>query len=162
MNNDLIFDIPTVEVSYSSGGQKYGFHVRGLSDEDLLILVRDHQEQIKVAFAKLESMNADMGADMSNADITAFGTVLLEVVPELVAQLIALAADKPDKASVSMVRRMPAPLRLRALEMIWQLTVVDTGGLGPFLDLVLRLTRSLRSGADQAKATISQVSSTGG
>lgn len=147
--NELLFDVPTLKVSWASGGKQYGFEVRGLSDEDLVKLVRDNDEALNKAFNAVQGVSGQNPEDLTNTNAVEFGKALLEAVPELVAQMIALAADMPDKAPV--VRKMPAPIKLQALTAVWQLTVIDTGGLEPFLEQVLGLMKGLRTNMDQMK-----------
>lgn len=147
--NELLFDVPTRQVSWQSGGKHYGFEVRGLSDEDLVKLVRDNDESLNKAFDVVQGISGENPEDLTNTNAVEFGKALLEAVPELVAQMIALAADMPDKAPV--VRKMPAPIKLQALTAVWELTVIDTGGLESFLEQVLGLMKGLRTNMDQMK-----------
>jgi hypothetical protein len=156
---DLLFEIPRTTIQWKSGGKDYGFTVRGLSDEDLIKLVRDNQDDLEKAHTTVQQISEKSDVDnLSAVTVKEFGMALLEAVPALVAQMIALAADDPDKVPV--VRKLPAPTKLTALMAIWNLTVVDTGGLAPFLEQVLGLMRDLRMGVDAAKSQIQAASLT--
>lgn len=149
MNTELLFDVPRIPIEWESGGKTFGFQVRGISDEDLVSLMRDHREQLVRAFDTIQGAEE---RDLESAKD--FGVELLQEVPELVAQLIALAADKPDGAPV--IRKMPAPIKLKALMEIWQLTVVDTGGFEPFLTQVISVMQGLSAGMTNLKDSMQE------
>ena len=110
--------------------------VRGLSTQDLTTTIRTHKDSLTKAF------NLAEGRLDNDQDITEFGLELMEQFPELVAQLIALAADKPDKAGE--VIRLPVPIQLRLVVAIYELTIQDTGGLEDFLDQVFAVLKRLK------------------
>ncbi|MRJ43347.1 hypothetical protein AKK84_14060 [Idiomarina sp. FeN1w] len=68
---------------------------------------------------------------------------LMEQFPGLVAQLIALATDKPDKAGE--IERLPAPIQLKLMLAVYELTVEDTGGLQDFLQQVFAILDRIKA-----------------
>ena len=114
---ELLFEVPREKVSWISGGKEYGVEVRGINDEDLISLLKGHKDQLVKAFEAIESKGESI------EKLEEFGPELLSEFPELVAKLIALAADNPDGAPV--VRKWPAPIKLRALITIWNLKQED-------------------------------------
>jgi len=130
------FIIPTERVEWGSNG-KVGFDVRGLSVQDITILFTTHGASVDKIFSFIEG--AHQGDD--GFDVKEFGADLIIKAPQVVAQMIALAADMPDQAVAA---RMPLPVQIRALEQIYKLTIEETGGLTDFLALVLRLIQSAK------------------
>jgi hypothetical protein len=146
--NDFLYS--TTDVRWGKEGEKV-LTVRGLSTQDLTIAIRTHKDSLTKAFSFVEERFDD------DQSLTEFGMELMEQFPDLVALLIALAADMPDRAGE--VLRLPAPLQLKLMEAIYELTIEDTGGLQDFLQNVFALlnrmkvtTRSLNSLRDQPEA----------
>ncbi|KAE8546147.1 phage pre-tape measure protein [Marinobacter nauticus] len=125
----------TKDVRWGKDGEKV-LTVRGLSTQDLTIAIRTHKDSLTRAFSMIEGRLDD------DQSLTEFGMELMEQFPELVALLIALAADKPDKAGE--VLRLPAPLQLKLVEAIYELTIEDTGGLQDFLQNVFVLLNRMK------------------
>lgn len=128
------FVIPTTSVVW---GQrvKQSLEVRGMSFQDLTLLFTTHGKTVDKIFTMVEGMNGNSTFDMKE-----FGAELLTQAPQVVATMIALATDMPDQAAA----RMPFPVQVKILEAIYQMTVEEAGGLTDFLDLALRLMRSVR------------------
>lgn len=130
------FVIPTKTVEWGTSGQVV--EVRGLSFNDFTLLFTQFGptvDRVFEFFGQLQSENPEV-------DIKAFGVELLHSAPNVVASLIALAADMSDR--VTQVARMPLPVQVRVLEAIYELTVTEAGGLQDFLQTVLRLAQSVR------------------
>lgn len=125
-------------ITWGRIGKEKSLTVRGLSSEDLTIAIRQHKESLDKMFAFAE------GA-VSDASLPALGAELLEKFPEVVALLITLAADM-DQSEVSTIRKLPAPVQLKLMLAVYQLTVEDTGGLQDFLALVFGLLKRINQG----------------
>lgn len=126
----------TQDVKWGREGNEKVLTVRGLSTQDLTTAIRTHKDSLTKAFNLAEGRLED------DQSITEFGMELMEQFPELVAQLIALAADIPDKAGE--VIRLPVPIQFRLVTAIYELTIEDTGGLEDFLDQVFAVLKRLR------------------
>lgn len=125
---DFLYD--TENVTWGRNGDK-NLVVRGLSSQDLSLAIKTHKDSLDKLFSLVEGRLGD------KADIEAFGMELMDQFPELVALLIALAADMPDRAGE--LKKLPAPIQLRLVQAIYQLTLEDTGGLNDFLSRVFAL-----------------------
>lgn len=132
---DFLYDTETV--TWGKNGKK-SLTVRGLSSEDLTVAIRHHKESLDKLFNLVEGK-----LQLENDQLTGFGMELMDQFPSLVALLIALAADMPNRAGE--VQRLPVPVQLRLIEAIYQLTIEDTGGLNDFLSRVFTLLRQVRT-----------------
>lgn len=109
------------------------FAVRGLNTDDMAYLIRKHGASMEKAYASF----ADSNENFTPEDLKDFLVPLLEYAPELLAELIACAAD--DMEAVPVARRLPFPSQVDALEKIAQLTFEVAGGPKKFLETVTRL-----------------------
>lgn len=134
----------TQEIKWGREGNEKVLTVRGLSTQDLTIAIRTHKDSLTKAFQMAE------GRLENNSDLSEFGLELMEQFPGLVAQLIALATDKPDRAGE--IERLPAPVQLRLMLAVYELTIEDTGGLQDFLQQVFVIL-------DRIKATTHSLNS---
>lgn len=127
----------TEEVKWGREGNEKVLTVRGLSTQDLTIAIRTHKDSLTKAFQMAEGRLED------DQNLSEFGLELMEQFPGLVAQLIALATDKPDRAGE--IQRLPAPIQLRLMLAIYELTVEDTGGLQDFLQQVFVILNRIKA-----------------
>lgn len=138
------FTPATEEVGLPDGDT---FAVRGLSLEDIAILLREHYEPIKALFDEYVGEASVQGVSVATgelADIDDLEEVMLnslQIAPALMADVIARAADEPKLVSV--IRRLPAGTQIEALEKILKLTLSAEGGLEKLAETVTRLTGSL-------------------
>lgn len=134
------FVIPTEKVTWGKKEQ-HSLEVRGLSFQDFTVLFNTHGKLIEDLFPFIEGF---LGSQPDGpVDGKAFGKELLFKAPEVVAHLIALAIDMPDRAVAA---RMPLPVQIRILEVTWLLTIEESGGLTDFFELLLRLIQSTKQG----------------
>lgn len=131
------FVIPTERVSWGKDGQ-YGLDVRGLSYQDFTALFIQFGSGLDKIFELIEGTEQTA----EDFDLKEFGGGLVAKSPQLVAHLIALAADMPDRATE--VTRMSLPAQIKCLEAIYKLTVEEAGGLANFLKLVLKIAQEVR------------------
>lgn len=100
--------------------------VRGLSLEDVAILVRVHMDDLQKMYEIIQDNragSADFLADMVQETVM---LKLLSDLPILAGQLIAMAADEPDLSDAA--RRLPIGLQLKSIMEIMRLTCEDVGG----------------------------------
>lgn len=121
---------------------EHGFEVRGLSLEDVVLLMENHKE------ALVEIFVAKDGTDFE---------LLLQKFPNFISAAIAYAADEHDLEE--MVRKLPIGIQLRAIQEVWELSSLDVETVGKLANSVLRgvtkfnaedlttLQESLKSGA---------------
>ena len=134
----------TETVTWGREGKERSLTVRGLSTRDLTTAIRSHGDSLNKLFQAAEG-KLDAGDDL-----TTFGMELMDQFPDLVATLVALAADQPDRSG--QILQLPAPTQLRLMEAIYTLTVVETGGLNDFLSRVFNVVRSVRQQQGALKA----------
>ena len=112
--------------------------VRGVSLSDIIALVRHHGPVIRSLFKKV----MDGGDVKISLDaIGGMGQDLLAKSPEIVAELIALAAGDGDKDSIRIAGSLPFPVQIEAVEKIARLTFATEGGLGKLIETVIRVAQ---------------------
>lgn len=133
--SDILFD--TEEVTWGREGKEKSLVVRGLSTSDLTIAIKTHKGSLEKLFAFAE------GRLEEGQGVADFGFELLDQFPDLIADLIGLAADKPEISD--QVKKLPAPVQLKLAEAIYRLTIEDTGGINDFLHQVFALLRGMNT-----------------
>lgn len=121
--------LPEKEIKVPGGGS---FTIRGLNIRDITFLVRQHSGEIETLFAKF-SNDAD--------NIGEVGMSLLETAPDIAAEVIALAAGERD--AVDVVKNLPFPVQVEALEGVAFLTFDAEGGPKKVIETVLRALRGV-------------------
>lgn len=132
------FFISTETIEWGPENKRNKIIVRGLSFEDFTTLFKTYGKETDQIFKFIEGVQTGGTADF---DAKAFGTDLIMQAPKAVANLIALAADMPDRAT--QVARIPLPVQVRAMEAIYRMTVEEAGGIYDFLALVLRIAKGV-------------------
>jgi hypothetical protein len=133
------FILPTLNVSWGKSST-HSLEVRGLGFQDITELFVTHGKEVEQVFTIVENAMGASG-DPSNLDVKAFGAELITKIPQVVAHVIALATDMPDRAKAA---RMPFPVQLQILESTYILTIEETGGLESFFEQLLHLLRSVK------------------
>lgn len=111
-------------------GQPNFFEVRGLSLEDILGLVDRHRGPLSEAFGNLAGDN-----DEALKNFGAMSKGFLAALPEVAADVIAVASGEPDEVAV--VKTLAASYQLTALEKIAEQTFAAEGGAGKVIEIVL-------------------------
>jgi hypothetical protein len=145
------FIIPTEKVMWGKESAN-GLEVRGLSFHDFTVLFSQYGSAVDKIFELIEGDSSAAKDFAESIDVKAFGADLIKKAPQLVATLIALAADIPDRATQT--ERIPLPVQIKLLEAIYRLTVEDTGGLTNFIQLVMGLAKEVRLTARAFNPTI--------
>ena len=123
------------------------FIVTGLSLNHLTVLVREHFPDLDAIFDLFQNVET-----MGRADFEPLALSLISNAPGFAANVIALAAGE---GSAEDAERLPAPIQLRALLDIGELTFAEVGGVGKALEMVTSLLR--KSGAKEALSKLSPV-----
>lgn len=97
------------------------FQVRGLSLEDVVLLLENHTDALKSIFG------APAGADFE---------MLLKEFPAFVAAAIAYAAEEHELEE--QVRKLPVGIQLRAIQEVWELSSLDVETLGKLAGSILK------------------------
>ncbi len=133
------------------------FVVRGLSLEDITVLLRTHYDTAAALFDKYVGEAAQTAADAALpeadfglGDMRSVVLDALQAAPGMIADVIARAADAPDDAPH--VRRFPLGVQVAAVEAVIRLTLEAEGGMGKLIETVNKLTSSLAGlGADRSR-----------
>lgn len=105
--------------------------LRGLAIADLEVLMNFNLADLQIAVDALQSSSQGF----------VLGLRMIRDTPDLVARIIALAADEPD--AVENAKKLPFPLQVAALEKIGTLTFQDVGGPGNFTAVLSRMMTNL-------------------
>ena len=114
--------------------------IRSLGFDDIQHLLLNKRGLIDSALKLFGE--ADFNPD--NADpkqVREFGASLLASLPDLVGELIAIAADEPDLGHKA--KRLPAPAQLEALMSIYDLTFTEPDSVKNFFDRLVSLMTSI-------------------
>jgi len=115
------------------------FDVRGLSLDDVTVLMREHLsdlDQVFELYASSASQEALVG------ETARYAIKLVQEAPGLVSNVIALASDEPGSAATA--RSLSIPVQVDALEKIFMLTFEEAGGAKKFFESLSRLLTGLR------------------
>jgi hypothetical protein len=126
------------------------FSVRGLSLDDIIIIVRRHAVVLDGLFSRLR-MSAE--SSLSLDDTGALVVLLVKEAPEAASEIIVLAArdaPDPDEGDLSIdedelriARSLPFPAQIDALEKIGKATFATEGSLKKVVETAVRVARSV-------------------
>lgn len=105
------------------------FRVRGLSLEDISVMVRHHLTDFQTMY---ETIVADAAVDRTQTILS-----FVRDMPDLAAHLIAAAAG--EETAVGQARKLPFPLQVKAITEVMELTFDDVGGPKNFGPALLKL-----------------------
>jgi hypothetical protein len=126
--------IPTRTIAY--GGASFTVH--GVTANDVMRMLIDADKDVARA---LNALEAARGADDENT-VALLGTFLREV-PELVARVIASAADEP--ASWPIVLKLPVSIQTEALEAVWSMTFEEPDSVKKFAASLVEMAKSIKT-----------------
>lgn len=132
------YQIQKKQVSFMGGS----FHVKGLSLDDISILMRDYLADIDLLFKMYEKEEMRESAVAESAK---FAIGIVRDAPALVGLLIALSAGEPD--AVDIARQLPIPVQIDVVKAVIELTFEEAGGAKKFLDSVMNLVKKVRPAA---------------
>lgn len=131
-----------VETIESSSGD---FTVRGLNLDDIIAITTAYRPELTALFGQIQ---AD-GENFSLADPTALAESLGQAAPGSIAMIIAHGADEED---VDLVRAIPFPAQLQALEAIGKLTFATEGGPKKVVEIIIRILKGAMATVADLKA----------
>ncbi len=111
------------------------FAVRGLSLDDLAWLVRRHGESMSKVFNEFTASDTELTTN----SVAGFLLPLVESMPGLVSEVIACATGEADEAAL--VRRLPFPVQIDALEKVVDLSFDAAGGPKKLAETVVRMAQ---------------------
>lgn len=149
---DFVISTRTIAIG---GDQK--FSVRALGFDDIQHFLVARGSLVEQALDLLGGIKDD--ADSADPEqMRAVGAKLLAALPDLAAEVIAVAADEPDTAPQA--RRLPAPVQLEALMAVYELTFSEPDSVKKFFDRLADLMKSIpRPKAVLQKTSIGSASS---
>jgi hypothetical protein len=110
------------------------FHVRGLSLNDVAVLMREHFPDLEAVFDLFQ------GAEkMQPEQWEGLALSVISNAPGFAANVIALAAGE---GSAEDAARLPAPVQLKALTQVGELTFTEVGGVGKAWEIVAGLLKN--------------------
>lgn len=117
------FAIPRAAVKLPGGKQ---FMVRGLSSDDLSLMVSQHLPEIVKAVELYQERRQSV---MDTGSLTGFLMTFAKDFPAVLAEVISAATDSTSEKAREVARKMPLPIQLAALNEITRLTMEESGGL---------------------------------
>lgn len=118
------------------------FPVRGLNPSDLLGLYHRHTGELSGLFEKLAASYQANGNNVEAADVQQVAFALLQDAPQILAEVIAIAADGDPSdeenwaIDVAIAGKLPFPVQADALQKIGALTFTSDMPPGKFVALV--------------------------
>lgn len=125
------YQAPSHEVVLKGGS----FHVKGLSLNEVSLLIHHHMPDIEALFDLF--MNIEQ---VSESDFQSVAAALVSQAPGFAANVIALAAGEPDNAKVAAT--LPFPVQVDIIVKIGDLTFSEVGGVKKCLESIVPLLTS--------------------
>lgn len=151
----LNFSIPkkTVSLPDGDGGESASISVRGLSPSDISLLLReDNGEVIGAIYRSMNTATTPEGV----ADVI---TNLLGELPDMIAKIIARAADVPDEWEV--VAQIPLGAQYELIEAIGSLTFASENARKKLMALIAGYLSPVEAGAAPRQTPHLKTSTTG-
>lgn len=128
------------------------FSVRGISFSDIMTLANTHGPQMAMLFGQLMK-----GGKVREQDVK---TVLMNIIPQapdLVAGLIALAADDYEPEAIAAAKRMGFQYQVEALEAIFHNTFQSEAELKKFMEAIIRMLSGATGTLQQMRLPLSEL-----
>ncbi len=132
---------PTRTISLPGGAE---IVLRGIALNDALIIYRRHTGELSAWFDRLVLQAAEQGDTGFNFD-GAVATALIDALPDVTADIVAIAMGYDDPAVTPIVKRMAVAPKVAALEAIADLTFTEDMPPKKFLETVIRAAGLVQS-----------------
>ncbi len=129
------FIIPTESVELAPG---QSVTVRGLNFNDLYLTGLTETPALAQLYQRVRGM-MDANQEFTVASVKEILMTASKEFPELVAKLVACAADEPGDAAANVFKKLPALAQLTLIEKIVTLTAVSEAELKKLQEMVIRL-----------------------
>lgn len=136
--------IATAVVPYNGGS----IELRGVSVADLIAAVRIHGPVLAMLFAKLQERE-DLSLD--EASFRKVVSDLTREAPEVVAAVIALAADEYTPENVAISSKLPASVQTQCLLAIFKMTFESESMLEKLVESVIEVMAGISRTLNQAQ-----------
>lgn len=113
------------------------FEVRGLSLFDIMSVLTTYGPQMSIVFGKLTA--AKRQGPISGGMVKETIASLSQEFPDLLAAAIALAADDYSPEGLKIVKQLPLPTQIAAVETIFSLTFQSEGDVGKLAESLSRM-----------------------
>ena len=142
--------VPTEDVAVPGGS----LTVRGLSLNDLTVLLSGFRTELERIFAHMEKMGS-----VSMEGMAEIADTLLLKSPTLVAHAILLAADEEiTSEAVKQALKLSIGVQTDAIEKIGRLTFEGSGGVKKFLGTLVKISKGVAATVGELEAPGSGVS----
>lgn len=128
------------------------FTVRGISLADLTILASTYMPQMVLIFNKVKD-----GADIEQADVRRLIGELAPAVPEMVAAIIALAADEFDEKGVENAGKLGFNVQIETLEAIFHNTFRSEAEVKKLVESITRMLVGATGAIQQIRLPLSEL-----
>lgn len=108
--------------------RRSNFHVRGVSLNDMTIVLREHAGDVERMVQMYNSIADASGKRDIGSDVI---TMMLTDMPVLAAKIIAACSDE-ENVDLRKIIHLPIPAQLSALSSIMRLTFAEVGGIKKF------------------------------
>lgn len=129
------------------------FAVRGLSLSDVITLANEHGPTLALLYGKL----TDKKSKMSQQDVKTIISGIIPQAPDLVAGLIAVAADEYDAEGCKMAKQLGFQYQVEALEAIFHNTFQSEAELKKFMEAVIRMISGATGSLNQMRLPLSEL-----
>lgn len=143
--------IPTRTIDFR--GQN--FEVRGIAMPDVMMAVKDYGPQLATLFAKVQS------GELETTDVRGAVVELAQELPDVIAAIIALAADAYTPERVAVFRKLPVPVQAEAIEAVFHETFASEADVKKLMESLNRMLAA-GSGALAMMNAPASTSGTGG
>lgn len=124
--SDIVIPTKTITAGAAS------FEVRGLSVNDLMLVMTEYGPQMSLVFDRLRQ------GDVEGDNIKEIIINLCREFPDMLAALVCLAADEYDPESVAKMKKVPVGITAEAAEEIFTLTFASEAELKKFIESLTR------------------------
>jgi hypothetical protein len=136
-------------------GSKGCIEVRGIAVADLMQAAHKYGPQLVLAFSKLQSNGSD---SLQDKDVR---TLIWEVsteIPDVLAAVLAMAADEYNAAGVELMRKLPLDKQAEVMTAVFSLSFASEGSLEKLVALMVEWMGQVR----QAMGAVTRQTSTTG
>ena len=150
--------IPTETITFKNkDGSDGSIEVRGITVADVMQAAHKYGPQLVVAFGKVWSSG---GKSLQEAEVRNLIWEVSTEFPDVLAAVLAMAADEYNAAGITLMRRLPMDKQAEVARAVFGLSFASEGSLEKLVALVVEWLGEVRK-AMEAVTLAPQTSSTG-
>ena len=150
--------IPTEIITFQNrDGSEGSIEVRGITVADVMQAAHKYGPQLVVAFGKIWSNG---GKSLQEADVRNLIWEVSTEFPDVLAAVLAMAADEYNEAGIVLMRRLPMDKQAEVMKAVFGLSFASEGSLEKLVALMVEWLGEVRQ-AMEAVTLVRQTSSTG-